>query len=72
MIWAVLSWKVFGFTDMPSDSSMTDLFKSYKESLSTDPPARVSDIGNSEGIRRISDLESPLHSAHNSKDGAYE
>lgn len=36
VVWALLSWKVFGFTDIPSNGTLKDLLKAYKETLDTD------------------------------------
>jgi hypothetical protein len=35
LVWAMLAWKVFGFTEVPSESSCFDLMRSYSESLNT-------------------------------------
>jgi bile acid:Na+ symporter, BASS family len=58
VIWAILSWKVFGFTDVSKDSTFADLVKKYKESLSPDPTDTASvsiDMRNSDSI------STPLH-----------
>jgi predicted Na+-dependent transporter len=36
VVWAVLSWKVLGFSDLPTDSTFADMMKSYKESFSNE------------------------------------
>jgi hypothetical protein len=37
LVWAMLAWKVFGFTEMPSGSSCFDLMHSYTSSLGVEP-----------------------------------
>ena len=49
VLWGILSWKVFGLTDLSKDASFSDVLKSYKATM-TVPTDRESEIaGMNEG-----------------------
>ena len=37
LLWCIIAWKVFGFTDLPKDATFKDAWNSYKESASVSP-----------------------------------